>query len=353
MAHCSRLLAAAAAVALPAFTLAQSPAPIVPVGPPTVMPATQSQTPPAEKPKAEEPKADDKKDEEKKDDESKPEETHYLLEKVLGRTPAGQQLLERGWRVYGWTQTSFTTGSVRSSTLPVPFIDRVEKFSLNQNWLHVEKTIDTSKKEVQIGGAVDLILPGTDARIPPARGLLDHQTGTTNPIDLYQAYVDVFAPNVGPQGTTFRLGKFNTACEYETVQAISTPFVSRSYLFQYNPFTHTGVNAITPLNDDWTVSNGLVLGNDNFVDPASRVTYIGRLAWVPKDGKTTAAFNVSVTNPRYHASEEFNFYNAYNLQLTHKLTDKLLYVLDSTFSHEDAIPGVGSANWYGIVNYLL
>ena len=35
------------------------------------------------------------------------------------------------------------------------------------------------------------------------------------------------------------------------------------------------------------------------------------------------------------------------------LTDKLTYVFDSTFSHMYDVPGVGDANWYGFVNYLL
>lgn len=355
MAPRSRLFAAVA-LALPAVALAQPPAPVVPARTPVLIPLQGTQTPvppPAASkdtpPVAEQPKADEPPAEKPAD-----EPTRYLVEKVLGRTAGGQQLLDNGWRIYGWTQGSYTTGSVRRSTLPVPFIDRAETFSLNQNWLHLEKGIDTSKKEFQLGGAAELILPGTDARFSISRGLLDNQLGRTQyPIDLFQAYVDVFAPNVGPQGTTLRFGKFATHCEYETVQAISTPFVSRSYVFQYNPFTHTGVNAITQLDDNWSVANGLVLGNDNFINQASRLTYIGQLKWAPKDGKSTALLNVTVTNPRFDADENFAFYNAYNLQLTHKLADDLTYVLDTTFSHMDAVPAVGSANWYGFANYLL
>lgn len=282
-------------------------------------------------------------------------ETRYLLENILGQTPAGANLLENGWRVYGWTQGSYTTSSVSRSTLPVPFIDRANEFSLNQNWLHVEKTVDTSKSEFQLGGAVDLILPGTDARFSISRGLLDEQTrrGDIYPIDLFQAYVDVFAPNVGPQGTTFRFGKFATLIGYETVQAISTPFASRSYNFQYNPFTHTGAVAFTPLNDNWSVANGLVMGNDTFFDPASRLTYINQLKWAPKEGKSSVALNTSITNPRYDAAEAFAFYNTYNLLFTHQVADGVQYAMDATFSHMDAFPGVGSANWYGFANYLL
>lgn len=313
------------------------PAPVVPATDPK--PAPEDTAKPGDDTKQEEPKKEDP----------------FFVEKLLGNTAGGQRLLDKGWRIYGWTQGSFTTGSVGHTTLPVPFIDRVEQFSLNQNWLHLEKTVDTSKKEFQIGGAADLILPGTDSRFSISRGLLDNQLGRTDyPIDLFQAYLDFFAPNVGPQGTTLRVGKFATFLEYETVQGITSPFLSRSYLFQYNPFTHTGALAITPLSDDVTVQNGIVMGNDNFFTDY-RTTYIGQIKWAPKDGKSSIALGTTVTNPRYDPDNNFNFYNVYNLQLTHKFTDKLQYVLDTSFSHMDNVTVNGaqtSANWYGFVNYL-
>lgn len=279
----------------------------------------------------------------------------FVLEKLLGGIPAFKTLGDNGWRIYGWTQGSYNASSASRSNLPVPFIDRANEFSLMQNWLHIEKAIDTSKKEYQVGGAVDLILPGTDARFTIARGLGDQQTrrGELYPIDLFQAYVDVFSPNVGPQGTTFRVGKFATFLEYEVVQGVSNPFLSRAYNFQYDPFTHTGALAITPLNDTWTVANGLVLGNDVFIDPAAQATYLAHVVWAPKNGRTTATLGWSVTNPRFNVNENFPVYNDYNLIVTHKITDKLTYALDTSYSHMYDVPGVGFANWYGFANYLL
>jgi hypothetical protein len=341
----------------PALALAQAPpapAPVVPM--PTAPPVAT--LPPAVPPPAvalpEPPKADEAKADDAKADEPAAPKDKFLLEKLLAGSPAAQTLGKNGWTIYGWTQGSYNASTASNSNLPVPFIDRANQFSLNQNWLHVEKAVDTSKKEYQWGMAADVIMPGTDYRTTVARGMFDGQVrnGVLYGFDLFQAYVDLFSPNVGPQGTIFRVGKFATHCEYEVVQGISNPFVSRSYLFQYNPFTHTGVNAITQLNDDWTVSNGAVLGNDNFIDPAAQLTYIGQVKWAPKNGKTSALFNVSVTNPRYNVAEAFAFYNVYNLQITHKLTDKWTYAADTTFSHMDNIPNVGSANWYGFVNYL-
>ncbi len=319
---------------------AQAPA-ALPV--PVPMPMTPA-APAAEAPKAEEPKAEEEK---------KPEDK-FFVQKLLESSPAGQTLAGNGWKIYGWTQGSYSTGSAPNSNLPVPFIDRARDFSLNQNWLHVEKSIDTSKKEFQIGGAVDLILPGTDYRTTVSRNLLTDQLarGQTYGIDLFQAYGDFYLPGLGSQGTTLRVGKFATHCEYETVQGITNPFVSRSYVFQYNPFTHTGINALTALNDDWSMANGIVLGNDNFFGDTARATYIGQLKWAPKEGKNSVLLNVSITDPSFDVGHNYNYYNVYNLQLTHKINDKLTYVADATYSHENNIPGVGFANWYGLANYL-
>ena len=288
--------------------------------------------------------------------EEAPAEDKFFLQKLLETSPAGQTLASNGWKINGWTQGSYSTGSARRSNLPVPFIDRARDFSLNQNWLHIEKTIDTTKVERQIGGAVDLILPGTDYRLTLSRGLLTDQRdvrGNIYGFDLFQAYADVFLPNLGSQGTTVRAGKFATLIGYEVVQGLYNPFISRSYLFQYNPFTHTGAYAITPLNENLTMSNGIVLGNDNFFNDAMRPTYIGQLKWAPKDGKTTVAFSTTITDPTFDVNRNFAYYNAYNLLITHKFTDKFNYVADMTYSHMGNNPGVGFANWYGLANYFL
>ncbi len=332
--------------------LAHAQAPVVkveiPIAGQPAVPAPMPMTTPLAETVSNLPTGDDPKGED-------PAPDKFLLQKLLESSPAGQTLAGNGWEIYGWTQGSFTTGSVRRSSLPVPFIDRVEQFSLNQNWLHIHKNVDTEKKEFQLGGAVDLLIPGTDYRFTPARGLLtERQTnGETYGIDLYQAYVDMFLPNLGGRGSTVRVGKFSTICGYETVQAITTPFISRSYLFQYNPFTHTGVNVITPLNDDWTMSNGVVVGSDNFFSSVTRTTYIGQLKWAPKESKTNVILNTVITDPTFDTPKNFNYYNVYNLILSHKLSDKLTYVADATYSHEDGIPDVGFAEWYGVANYLL
>lgn len=291
----------------------------------------------------------------------------YALMRLLSTTQFGQRMADNGWSVSGWVQGNYTTGSARRSNLPVTFNDRVDFWQMNQNFLRIDKAIDTSKNEFQLGGRTEWILPGTDSRFTLSRGLFDQQLRNGEnggarkyPVDLFQAYGEAFLPNLGPKGTTVRVGKFATHVGYELAQGAETPFLQRSYLFQYNPFTHTGVWAVTPLNDTWTVSNGIALGSDNFIDPTNRVTYLGQLKWAPKDGKSTAAFNVVITDPRYDQGELFPHYNVYNLVFTRTITEKLSYVLDATFSHIDGLPsnaavvgGPGSATWYGAAQYLI
>ena len=59
-----------------------------------------------------------------------------------------------------------------------------------------------------------------------------------------------------------------------------------------------------------------------------------------------------ITNPEFIPAEAFTFYNVYNLQVIHKFTDKLTYILDATYSNTKNVPNVGNTNWYGAVNYL-
>lgn len=299
----------------------------------------------------------------KTEKEEPPAPTKYLLERSLAETRLGEILDNRGIKVYGWTQMSYNASTASGTNLPRTMDDRANEFLLNQNYLVAEKTIDTTKKEFQWGWAMNWILPGSDARYTVVRGLWDDQLRKNNggpvayPIDPYQFYAQAFLPGVGPEGTSVKLGRFATHCSYEVVQGVDTPFVSRSYMFQYNPFTHTGVWATTPLNGTWTASYGLATGSDTFIDPANRLTFIGQLKWAPPEGKTNVLLNVVVTDPKYDTKEAFPFYNYYGMVVTHKFTDKLTYVADTGYAHLNNAPipagGTGFADWYGVANYFI
>ncbi len=282
----------------------------------------------------------------------------WPLMRLAQGTWLGALLDDNRITAYGWTEFSFTTGTARGSNLPVPFVDRPNEFLLNQNFLHVERTIDTAKRDYQWGFVGEVILPGSDYRFTLPRGLANRQleSNAGGPqlygIDPYQFYLQAFLPDLGPRGTKVIAGRFATHCNIELVQAVDTPFVSRSHLFQNNPFTHTGVWATSQLTDDWSVGNGFATGSDTFIDPANRLTYLFQLKWAPPSGRTSVWFDAVVTNPKFDEQQAFAFYNVYEVILTHKLSDRLTYTADAVYSHTRGVPDIGFTDWYGAAQYL-
>ncbi len=296
------------------------------------------------------------KEQKEAEEDSGPEK--YLLERTIEGTRFGEILNNRGIKIYGWTQMSYSPSTASGSNAPIFMNDRANEFVLNQNYLVAEKTLDTSKDCFQWGWRMDWILPGTDYRTTLPRGLWNGQLTRNNGgpelygIDPFQFYTQAYLPGIG-DGTTVKFGRFATHVGYELVQAADTPFVSRSYMFQYNPFTHTGVYASTALGDNWTVGYGASTGTDSFLDErVNRFTFLGALKWAPKDGDTSAALNVVLTDPSFNAAQNFQVYNFYNLVVTQKLGEKLSYVLDAGYAHMDNVPGIGYADWYGAAQYL-
>ncbi len=283
--------------------------------------------------------------------------TKYLAEKLLEGTAFGQLLADRGIKVSGWTQMNYTGSSARRSNAPITFNDRANFFQMNQNWVDISKNVDTSKNEFQTGFKVATIVPGYDYKYTLARGFLNNQSGQYG-FDIPYLYGEAFLPGFGPKGTVLRAGRWGTSCGYETIDAISSPFVSRSYNFQYNPFTHTGVQATSQISDDVTIYNGIVTGADVTIDPAATASYIGGIKWAPKDGKTSVVFNTFFTGQGFNRAENFQHFNTYNLIFTHKFTDKFTYVMDGTVSNTISSDPTGPANgraasWYGSANYFI
>ena len=216
--------------------------------------------------------------------------------------------------------------------------------------------MDTTSKEVQFGGRVAMILPGYDYKFTVARGLWDDQSDRYG-FDSVYVYAELLVPSLGAHGTTLRLGRWGTAIGCELIEALGAPFVSRSYNFQYNPFTHTGVQATTQLNENWTMYHGIVTGADVFFDAAGTLSYVGGLRWEADDAGTSVAANVFVTAQGYDAEQSFQHYDSYNVLLTQSLFEDLTYTLDVTGGHTpDTDPtgaaGGSSADWYGFANYL-
>jgi Putative beta-barrel porin-2, OmpL-like. bbp2 len=281
------------------------------------------------------------------------EPTKYFIMKLLEGSPAGQMLSDKGITIQGWVNMNYTASSASRNNFPVTFNTRANDFQMNQLWLESSKAIDTSKKEVQFGYRV-AALYGEDYALTLPRGLYNSQLPDRYGFDPVYHYGEIFLPNLGGEGSTLRVGRWGTLIGYEVIEATGTPFLTKSYNFQFNPFTHTGAMLTTQLSDTWTMYHGAVTGSDVYIDPAARLTYVGGIKWAPPEGDTSVALNTVVTDPSFFVREGFQHFNSYNLLITHKCSDDLTYVLDATYSHADTFAALNqSANWYGFANYFL
>lgn len=135
----------------------------------------------------------------------------WAFMRAVQGTWMGVLLDDHKFNVYGWTQMSYNASTASGSNLPLAMDDRANEFLVNQNFLHFERTIDTSKREYQLGFATEWILPGSDYRFTLPRGLWNSQLTSNNGtpelygVDAFQAYVQAFLPNSFKRGfRTFR-----------------------------------------------------------------------------------------------------------------------------------------------------
>lgn len=261
-------------------------------------------------------------------------------------------------RVVGWTEVSYTLSSASKVQLPEGFNYRTYEPTLQQHWLRIDLPVRTEgTTDPSFGFRSDWILPGTDYRFTLPRGILNGQLTAndgqpnTYGIDPVHFYAEAYFPTLAA-GTSLRVGRF--PCQYGVEQnaAVDNALWSHAYTFIYNPFTHTGLLATSKLDDTWTVQAGLVLGSDVFIDPASEATFIGSVKWAPPNGRDTVTFAVILGSGRFNEAEAFNNPQVFDLVWTRKLDERLNWTLNCLYGYQNDVPGIGTASWLGVVNYL-
>ena len=259
-----------------------------------------------------------------------------------------------GFRAEGWVAQSFSANALAPKRQrfngPVTFVDRPNKYQLNQLYAVLARGTQTSPCQFfDIGGRIDLLY-GTDARFTTARGLDDDlisdQDSRFYKFSLPQMYAEMAICD-----WKLQLGRFYSILGYETVTAPDNFFVSHSYAMQYGePFTHAGFLATGKLCEDFMLSLGVTRGWDVWDDNNGDADFLGGLAWMCPDSPTTVSFSAT-SGPQ----DDLGVQNRVLLSavLQHEFCHCLNYVLHGDYAYEnDATLSRQDAEWYGIVNYL-
>jgi hypothetical protein len=302
-------------------------------------------------------KSDDTAQEEKKEETPATPERYFVMESLQG-TWLGAALDEWKVQLSGWTEISFTGSTAEDSNLPLGFDYRANQFNLQQNWLRIERPVDTSSKtDPSWGFLSDTILPGTDYFFTLARGLFNGQLTANDGrpnlygIDPVQFYLEGYFPTIG-QGMTVQFGHFFARYGVESIAAVNNSLVSHAYTFIYDPFTNTGLVTSTKLDDEWSVQAGIVTGSDMFIAPGDNPTFVGGVTWQRTGGEESFVFYTIVGRAQFNQAQNFHNPDIFDIVYTRKLTPKLTYNFEGLYGFTNNVPGTGFANWFGLVNYL-
>jgi hypothetical protein len=286
----------------------------------------------------------------------------------------------------GWIEQSYTASTDRVTNGTVVWNDRANKYLLQQGWFRLGRSVVTSgTTEPTFGFQID-VLTGSDYRFTLPRGLFNSQlqnsTGAQNlyGVDPIQHYVNMYVPTLF-RGTEFRVGRLYTPWGVESLEAVSTPLLSRSYAFNWSPpFTHSGGGAYITFSPEWSAILLAVNGNDvYFGDPAAEWRFVGNVKWTqPGGGRNTVTlatslgsgwFNPSAPHPTATvalADEPFgrNNFNAFDVVYTHTFSPVLSYNLEAIYGYQNNVPGTALglasadpnsyyfANWASAAHYL-
>nr|WP_294510848.1 outer membrane beta-barrel protein [uncultured Rhodopila sp.] len=133
------------------------------------------------------------------------------------------------------------------------FTDHSNQVQLNQLLLTAEKPLDPKNPDYQWGFKVQFMY-GSDARFTQYLGEFNNTfPGDRYQFDLVEANVQAHVPFPTSGGMDIKAGQYATPLGYETINPVTNPFYSHSYIFQYGlPYEHTGLlttTHVTPMLD--------------------------------------------------------------------------------------------------------
>ncbi len=234
------------------------------------------------------------------------------------------------------------------------FADKANTGLLNAVQLTASKALDPNATGYDWGFTLQGEY-GSDSRYTHYLGEFDYATSDRYQFSLLQANALLHTTWLTSGGIDFKLGQFVTPIGYETIDPSTNPFYSHSYLFNFGPFTHTGLQAIAHVSSLLDVylqadtgENTTFDGGDNNAEPAGLVGVAlnnmlgGKLTvlWLTHLGPEDA------TNALGTEANSFMRYES-DVVATYKANPTWTFAGEGQWQHEDSTGG----ELYGAATY--
>ena len=182
-------------------------------------------------------------------------------------------------------------------------------------------------------------------------GFIHSNGGDTGNFDVTQGFVQYVSGN-----TTVMAGKFTTLAGAEVINSSANTNVSRSILFGYEPFTHTGVRLTYAADSTLSLIFGLNNGFDQLKDFNSQKTIEAGVAYTPSKAFSLTAQGYYGTEPSMTMGAPGGPVTLIDLVATFNVSDSVSWVLSYDYGSQDKALTLGksftSASWQGIAGYL-
>jgi hypothetical protein len=241
---------------------------------------------------------------------------------------------------------------------------RPDNLKLNQLALVIEREYDSSK-DIDFGFRMDQIF-GTDSQLNASFNLLDNESHETS-YDIAQLYGQLWIKTGDDQGLELTFGKWYTTVGSEVIPSPDNWLYSRSMLFGYGPFTHTGLLARYYFSSNFNIHLGASRGWDQWGDLNKGVSWHAGFGWdseeqMGDDARSSLSF-AFIAGPE-EQSKGYGGQNRWiwNVVWKYHFTEQLTGLLDTYFAWEEDVPDSLNSSgrnprrrdnaWYGVAYSL-
>jgi hypothetical protein len=299
----------------------------------------------------------------------------FPLMESLYKGPNGQAWKDSRLKIYGWADPSYNASTSRNSNVPVAYNIVPNQLELSQVILIFERCLDTVQTDHFDWGGRFTSLYGIDYRYTTAKGYFSNQLLKHNHLygyDPLQMQLDLYFPHIG-DGTVLRIGRYISPLDIEAQLSPDNFLYSHSLMYAYDPYTFTGVQFTTRIDDQWQIIYGVHAGNDmapwtKSSQPNGEIL----VKWVSKSNKDSVFGGLDSIGKGYYSNGHDDL-QVFGFTWSHKFNDKFTTMTEQYYIwqrnallggtvtngtpqpyFESTGPGAkipGLSNSYGIVNY--